>query len=43
MNLIDLHSFVKSLDGLNMINEESANMLVDYFVDNGYDAEDLDK
>lgn len=43
MDLTDVHSFVKSLDGLNMINEESSNMLVDYIVDNGYDAEDLAK
>lgn len=43
MDLEDMHSFVKSIDGLNMINSDSANMLIDYLVNNGFDAEDFAK
>jgi hypothetical protein len=38
-----MHSYVKSLDGLGMIDENSANMLIDYIVNAGYDGEDLAK
>ena len=40
LDLDDVHSFVKSIDGLSMINEESSSMIIDYLVNNGYDAED---
>lgn len=43
MSLDDVHSFVKSIDGLDMLEEESINMIIDYVVDKGYDGEDFAK
>lgn len=40
-DILEIHSIVKSLDGLGMLaSEDSVNLIVDYIVNKGYDSED---
>lgn len=40
LTLPEVQSAVKSLDGLGLISDDSANLFVDYLVNKGYDADD---
>jgi hypothetical protein len=39
-SLFDVHSFIKSLDALDILTEDAATNIISYLVESGYDDED---